>query len=221
MTHEFKLDLEKRSQLGRRAAKKLRGEGKIPGIFYSGGRKSAPFYIDRRHLHEALQSDSHVFEVKVGGKRLYAIVRKMQYHPVTDEILHIDLFGVRLKDKIDLMVPIVLEGEAKGVKEGGILTQNLTELQIQCLATEVPDAVHLEVSELTIGDSIHVGDLKLENVEVLTHPEVTVVTVQAPKEEIVEEEIEEEVEIEGEEEEEAEVPDEKEGAGEEEEPSSG
>lgn len=209
MIREFKLELERRDQLGKQAVRKLRKEGKVPGVFYSATSGTIPFHIDRGHLHEALRSDSHVYAVKVGQKKLHAIFREMQYHPVTDEILHVDLFGIRLKDKVDLMVPVVLEGEARGVKEGGILTQNVMEIQIRCLATDVPDAVHLDISELAIGDSIHVGDLELEKIEVLTNPDVTVVTVQVPRAEIVEELVEEEVEeeeIEVERKEEAEAP---------------
>lgn len=192
MIQEFKLELERRSQLGRQAVKKLRREGKIPGVFYSATSESIPFYIDRRHLYQALQSESHVYAVSVGGKKLHAIFRELQYHPVTDEILHADLYGVRLKDKIDLMVPVVLEGEAPGVKMGGVLTQSLTELEIRCLATEVPDAVHIDVSQLELGDSVHAQDLKLGNIEVLTNPEATMVTMQAPRAEILVEEVEEE-----------------------------
>jgi len=199
MVHEFKLELEKRSEFGKQAVKRLREEGKIPGIFYSTTSKAIPFYIDQKHLHQAIQSDLHVYAISVGGKKLHAIFRELQYHPVTDKILHIDLYGIRLKDKIDLMVPVVLEGESSGVKTGGVLTQNLTEVQIRCLATEVPDAVHLNVTELEVGDSIHVGELDLGEIEIMTNPDVTIVSVQAPRAEIVEEEVEEEIEIEAEE----------------------
>jgi len=199
MVHEFKLELEKRKELGKQAVKQLRNEGKIPGVFYSATSRAIPFTIDRGHLHQALQSESHVYGVTVAGKKLYAIFKELQYHPVTDEILHVDLFGIRLKDKIDLFVPVVLEGESVGVKLGGILTQNLTEIQIRCLATEVPDAVHLNVTDVEVGESIHVEDLDLGDIEILTNPDVTIITVQAPKAEIEVEEVEE-VEVEEEEE---------------------
>ena len=194
MAGEFKLELEKRSDMGRQAVRRLRKEGKVPGIFYSGDSSAVPFYVDLRHLHEALQSDSHVYAVKVRGKIRHAIFKELQYHPVTDEILHADLFGVSLKDRINIMVPVILEGEAPGVKAGGVLTQNLMDVEIRCLATDVPDAVHIDVEQLELGDTVHVEDLDLGDIEILTHPEVTIVSVQAPKEEIVEEEVEEEVE---------------------------
>lgn len=206
MVQEFTLEVSKRSELGKQAVKKLREEGQIPGIFYSAQTPVAiPFCINVKHLHLAIQSDSHVYAVSVGGKKLHAIFREIQYHPVTEEILHVDLFGVRLKDKITLMVPVILEGECAGVKAGGVLNQNLTEIQIRCLATEVPDAVHMDVTDMEIGDTSHIGDLDMGNIEVLLGDEVTIVSVQTPKVEIEVEEVEEEIEIEEEEGEEVEA----------------
>ncbi|MFQ6676139.1 MAG: 50S ribosomal protein L25 [Fidelibacterota bacterium] len=210
MVTEFKLELEKRSELGKEAVKRIRREGKVPGVFYSATGKAIPFTIDRKHLHDALQSQSHVYAVRVGGKKVHAIFKEFQYHPVTDEVLHVDLYGIRLQDKIDIMVPVVLDGESEGVRKGGILTQSLTELEIRCLASEVPEAVHVNVSPLDVGDSIHAGELEVGDADILTNPEATVVSVQAPKaeiiEEVVEEEVEEEVELAGEEEAEPEAP---------------
>lgn len=200
MTAEFKLELEKRSESGKRPSEELRRQGQIPGIFYSAKHAATPFSIDRRHLHDALHSQSHVYAVSVGKEKLHAIFKEIQYHPVTDEITHVDLFGVSLEDKITLSVPVVLEGDSAGVQAGGILTQNITELEIECLATKVPDAVHIDVEPLEIGSAVHVSDLSVEDVEILTNPEITVVSVQAPKEEIIEEVVLEEVEeLEGEE----------------------
>ncbi|MFQ6615223.1 MAG: 50S ribosomal protein L25 [Fidelibacterota bacterium] len=210
MVTEFKLELEKREEVGKRAVKQIRQEGKIPGVFYSSTGKAIPFTIDRKHLHEALHAQSRVYAVQVGGKKLHAIFKEFQYHPVTDDILHVDLYGVRLKDKIRIMVPIVLEGEAEGVRKGGILTQALTEVEIRCLASEVPDDIRIDVSALEVGDSIHAEDLVSAGVEILANPDTTVVSLQAPKEEVIEEVVEEElveeeeVEPTGEEEEEAE-----------------
>lgn len=198
MAEQFKLELEKRDELGRRAVHRLRKEKKIPGIFYSSDAKSIAFSIDRKHFREALESHSRVFTMTVGGIKLHAIFKELQYDPVSEEIIHIDLYGVSLKDKIDINIPIVIVGESIGVKDGGILTQNITELSLRCLATEIPESIEVDISELEIGSTLHVSDLALEEFEVLTNPEITAVSVLAPKEEVIEEEIEEE-EIEGEE----------------------
>jgi len=202
MANEFKLEIEKRDGLGKKAVKALRAEGKIPGVFYTAQMDAAPFFIERRHLHDALQSQSHVYAVSVGGKKLYAILKEIQYHPVTDEILHLDLYGVSLADKITLSVPIILEGESVGVSEGGIMSQSLMELEIQCLATAVPEAIRIDVTKLEMNEARHVDDLELvEGIEVLTPEDTTIVSVTTPKEEVLEPEIptEEEIELEGEE----------------------
>jgi large subunit ribosomal protein L25 len=208
MANEFKLELDKRDGLGSKAVKSLRNEGKIPGVFYSADTDATPFIIDMRHLHDALQSQSHVYAVSVGGKKLHAILKEIQYHPVSDEIIHLDLFGVSLTDKITISVPIILSGESIGVNEGGIMSQSLMELEIQCLATEVPDAVHVDVTELEMNEARHVNDLEFaDGIEVLTPEDMTVVSVTAPKEEALEPDIpvEEDLELEGEEGEEGEV----------------
>lgn len=113
-----------------------------------------------------------------------------------------DLYGVSLADKITLSVPIILEGESVGVSEGGIMSQSLMELEIQCLATAVPEAIRIDVTKLEMNEARHVDDLELvEGIEVLTPEDTTIVSVTTPKEEVLEPEIptEEEIELEGEE----------------------
>ena len=147
MAQEFKLVLVYRAELGMHASKQMRGEDKIPGLFYSATHDAVPFSIDRRHLHDALQSMSRVYAVTVGEEKLHAILKEIQYHPVTEEIVHVDLFGVSLKDKITLSIPVVLDGEAAGVKTGGIMTQNITELEISCPSTKAVSYTHLRAHE--------------------------------------------------------------------------
>ena len=199
MASEFKLELEKRNNIGYHISRDLIHKGYVPGIFYSADHDPVTFSIEKRHLYDALQSQSHVYSIDVGGNNRHAIFKEIQYHPVTEDIIHVDLFGVSLKDKINLSVPIILEGESSGVKTGGIMTQNITEVQIQCLATKVPDAIYVNVEELEVGDSIHVADLSIEDGDILTNPDITVVSVQAPREEVIEEiEVDEDELLEGE-----------------------
>ena len=195
MATEFKLELEKRTEIGHQAAKEVRNLGNVPGVFYSAKHEPVTFSIEKRHLYEALHSQSHVYSVSVVGEKLHAIFKEIQYHPVTEEIIHVDLFGVSLTDKISLSVPVILEGEPSGVKTGGIMSQNITELEIQCLATKVPDAIRVNVEELEVGDSIHVAELSIEDGEIMTNPDITVVSVQAPREEEIEEAVLEEDEL--------------------------
>ncbi len=195
MASEFKLELEKRNNIGYQISRDLRHKGYVPGIFYSADHDPVTFSIEKRHLYDALQSQSHVYSIDVNGNNRHAIFTEIQYHPVTEEIIHVDLFGVSLKDKINLSVPVILEGESSGVKTGGIMTQNITEVEIQCLATKVPDAIYVNVEELEVGDSVHVADLSIEDGDILTNPDITVVSVQAPREEVLEETVVDEDEL--------------------------
>ncbi len=195
MASEFKLELEKRNNIGYQISRDLRHKGYVPGIFYSADHDPVTFSIEKRHLYDALQSQSHVYSIDVNGNNRHAIFKEIQYHPVTEEIIHVDLFGVSLKDKINLSVPVILEGESSGVKTGGIMTQNITEVEIQCLATKVPDAIYVNVEELEVGDSVHVADLSIEDGDILTNPDITVVSVQAPREEVLEETVVDEDEL--------------------------
>jgi large subunit ribosomal protein L25 len=180
MTTEYKIEVHRRELLGKQDVKKLRAEGKIPGIYYSqASNKSIPFYMEKKELHNAFKSDAHLYKVKVGGKLRTVIFKDIQYHPVTEEILHIDLYGVDMAETIDIKVPIHLNGIPKGVSvDGGHLTQQLMELDIRCLPSDIPDSIELDVTELRKGDSLHVGDLDIpENLECLTNDEVTVVSI--------------------------------------------
>ena len=163
MASEFKLELEKRNNIGYQISRDLRHKGYVPGIFYAADHDPVTFSIEKRHLYDALQSQSHVYSIDVGGNNRHAIFKEIQYHPVTEDIIHVDLFGVSLKDKINLSVPIILEGESSGVKTGGIMTQNITEVEIQCLATKVPDAIYVNVEELEVGDKLEVYLESLED----------------------------------------------------------
>ncbi len=106
------------------------------------------------------------------------MIKDLQYHPLNEENIHIDFVKISLTEKIKVSVPIILGGEAKGVKEGGVLEQILWNLEIEGLATDIPERIEVEISNLGIGDSIHAGDIKLaENLKLITPPISTVATV--------------------------------------------
>jgi len=184
---EFKIELNQRKELGEKSSKKFRNEGMIPGIFYSSSHKPFSFYIDKKHMYDALRSSSRVYSLNINGKNLYGIFKDIQYHPVSEEIIHIDLYGVSLKDKITLSIPIILKGESPGIKMGGIMTQTLLEVEVICPATKVPEFIEVDMSQLELGSILHVSDLKIEDGEILTSGEVTIVSIQMPKEEVEEE----------------------------------
>ena len=159
-----------------------------------------------------MNSGQRIFEIKQGGESQYTMIKQIQYHPVTDDIIHVDLMRVRRSEKMTISVPLVLIGEAIGVKEGGVLSQSMTQIEISCYPTDVPEKIELNIENLEINSSLSVGDLDvgIEEVDVLSESSLNIVSVTPPaaEEEIVEEDIEED-ESTVEEDESGEVPDKK------------
>ena len=134
----------------------------------------------------------HIFELELDGNKQYAMIKEVQYHPITDEIIHIDLMRVRREEKITISVPIAFVGESIGVEEGGVMMQSLTSLEVSCLPENVPEQVTMDITELEMNSSLTVADIAVsKEFDILTSNDLTVVSVQPPKEEeepVVEEE---------------------------------
>ena len=132
MAIEYKLEVQKRDQYGKKYCKNIRKTGSVPGIYYSSdSSNSIPFAIEKSVIRNAVKSGSRLYSVSVGGKSRTVLFKNVQYHPVTEEIIHVDLYGVNMNKKIQINVPLELIGEPKGVKlEGGNLMQSVLELDI-------------------------------------------------------------------------------------------
>jgi large subunit ribosomal protein L25 len=197
-----KLEVMKREQLGAQAARTLRKKGKIPTNFYYTGKDNINLAIDKKVFRKAIHSGHHIFEVELNKKTQYVMIKEVQYHPVSDEIIHIDLMRVRRDEKITISVPIVLEGAALGVQEGGILTQNLLTLEISCLPSDVPEHILVDVSDFEMNYVMNVGEIKVdEKIDILVAEDMDVLAIIPPKEESLEPDIPTEEELaEGEEE---------------------
>jgi large subunit ribosomal protein L25 len=201
------LDVEDRPERGTRAAKRLRREGYVPGVVYGGkDGDSTSFKVNWRALRQVL-AGSALIDLKVGGKTRPVIVKDQQQHPVRDELLHIDLLEVRLDEKIETQVSVHLEGaeEAPGIKEGGVLEHVTHELNIEALPTDIPEAIHVDVSGLEIAATMHLSEISPPaGVTFLDDPEDTILATVVVPTEVEEPEIEEETELVGEEGEEVE-----------------
>ena len=164
-TKDFKLEVNKRDLSGKKASKQIRREGLVPGIYYShDSKQSISFSIDKKVLLEAQKSGANIFNINVGSKKRNVIFKSVQYHPVTDEILHIDLYGVKMDEKITVKVSISLIGTATGVaNEGGVLNSPTSEIEIECLPMDIPNEIEVDISNLSIGDSLSVNDIKLDD----------------------------------------------------------
>ena len=181
MADEFKVDVHKRELSNKKSdLKSLRKDEKIPGVYYSfNSKKSVPLYIEKKSIKEASKSGAKIFNIAVGKDKKNVIFKSIQYHPVTDEILHVDLYGVDMKRAVSIKVKLLLTGNAQGVlEEGGVLVQSLNELDVDCLPTDIPDAIEVDISELSIGDTIKVSDIKFaKTLEIKTQSEQTIASV--------------------------------------------
>ena len=177
---EFKLEVTKRDGSGKKSSKQVRREGGIPGVYYShDSKESVSFSIDEKELFEAQKSGANIFNISVGAKKRNVIFKSVQYHPVTDDILHIDLYGVKMDEKITVKVSIHLTGDATGVKdEGGVLNSPTSEIEVACLPMDIPNAIEVDVTKLSIGDSMQVVDIKLDDkLTLMSSPDAVVASV--------------------------------------------
>ncbi len=191
--NEYKIEVFKRDRMGKRDVRKLRAEGYIPGIYYAADiPEPISFKMEKQELRAALADDALVYHVNVGGARRDVLIKEIQYHPVTDEFMHVDFQGVSMDAIIEFAVPLVLTGNPIGVTdEGGLLHLGLIAVHIQCVASEVPANFEIDISEMHLGESIHVSDLDIGTAQLVSSPDSTIVTIGRPK--IVEEvEVEEE-----------------------------
>lgn len=196
MGQYVKLEITRREETGSRSVKTLRAQGMIPAVYYFHGEKNINLELEKKSFLRTLHSGQHVFEIELSGKQIFVMIKELQYHPVTDEIIHVDLQRVRRSEKMHISVPLMLTGAAKGVKEGGVLSQSLNHLEISCLPTDVPENIVYDVSELGINESLHVSVIKPgENMDIITNPELVFVSIQPPVTEI-EPEVVEEMELE-------------------------
>ena len=189
-----KLNVSVREGKGTSFARKLRLENKVPAVLYHSGIEGTSLSVEKNELYKALKTGQFIFEIKVGDKEQFVLVKEVQYHPVTDEIIHVDFQQVKEDQKISLEVPLRTEGESEGVKLGGILVQLLNVVTINCKPSNVPEALSVDVSDLEMNSSLFVKDIILpDDVEMVTAEDIAVVSVQEPKkeEEVVEEVFEE------------------------------
>jgi large subunit ribosomal protein L25 len=185
------LEAQPRPAGNKNAARRVRASGKVPGVLYGAGQDSLPLTLDPRQVTRILHSQSGhntIFDLSVdGGERAKAMIVDWQYEPIKGALLHIDLKRIAMDKTLVVKVPIVLKGEAIGVKQfGGILELLLREVEIECLPGDIPSAIEADVSELVFGKVMRVSDLardgKLKFLTDETQPVAHVITV---KEEVV------------------------------------
>jgi large subunit ribosomal protein L25 len=179
---------EKREQKTKGALKALRRQGKIPAVLYGQGLDAEPLQLDMKEVRK-LEGYTGLVELKVDGTTHRAMVRQLQKDPVSGSLLHLDLYKIRMDQPVDAEVPLVLTGEAPGVKVGGVLQQTVRTVELRALPDRIPEEVELDVSGLEFGESITLESLVLpEGVQLLSDPSTVAVSVVAPETEATEEE---------------------------------
>lgn len=180
------LSAEKREQTNKSIMRGVRLAGGVPGVVYHKGDKSVSIQVNGKSLFQVLHTDAGrnvLIDLKIKNEKpekpRTVVVKELQHDPVRGDILHVDFHQISLTERITVNVPIVEQGEAPGVKnEGGILESPLRELHIECLPTDIPEHVEVDISELKLNQSIHVRDLKLPAaLKVLNDPDMVIVQV--------------------------------------------
>ena len=187
MAQQANLQAASRTATGKGAARSLRRDGKVPGVIYGHGREAEAVTIDKSALNKMLfgiSAGTTILDVAVDGRApVKALIREIQRDSLRPaEIIHLDLYEVRSDEEITLAVPIRLIGIPDGVRNfGGVLDHVLRELEVEVLPSNIPDHVDLDVTALTIGHSLFVRDVKVENATVLNDPDTPICTVVAPR----------------------------------------
>jgi large subunit ribosomal protein L25 len=182
------LIVKKREGVGKSAARKVRKEGAVPAIVYGRETEPIPIVVNLTEFKKALSTEAGEntlleLHIKDDGEEItkLALLRDIQFDYLTSRPLHFDFQEVLMREKLMVKVPVRIMGKAEGVKSGGILEEILREIEIECLPADIPNYIEVDVSNLGIGDSIHIGDLTLsENVTVMHEPDETIVTILSP-----------------------------------------
>jgi large subunit ribosomal protein L25 len=173
-----------REDIGKGGARKARAAGHIPGVLYGHGETPMALSVSARDFEVALRTQkggNAIVSLALGGGEYTALIRDVQYDPISHVILHLDFQHISLTETVEVEVSVHLTGLPVGVKDGGgILEHIVRQVEVRCLPTAIPASIDVDVSALNIGDSIHVRDLKKDNIVILSDPDATVATVVPP-----------------------------------------
>ena len=182
-----------RENVGKKDAKALRKNGQVPCVIYGNNIEQVKFYTDARSFKKILYTpETLIIDFEINGTVYHTILQDIQYHPVTDEVLHADFLDVNEDNPITVTLPIRTEGTSPGVMRGGRLNKNLSKLKVRGLVNDLPDNITLDISKLNLNQSIKVKDITLDKIEVLVPSNTIIVDVKAPRNANVEETSEEE-----------------------------
>lgn len=190
MSKQLKLSAQPRAGVGRTAVKKIKAQGLVPAVIYGGHDEPINLSVNKREITSLLAhaTSEHVLvDLQIGegadSRSALALIQEVQHHPLRRDVLHVDFHAVRADEKLHAEIPVEPYGEASGVKNfGGILEINLHAIEIECLPKDLPEMIRIDVSNLNVGEGIHIKDIQFpEGVTPRGDAELTVVRVAAPK----------------------------------------
>ena len=182
-----------RKELGKKSSKELRKSNNVPCVIY-GGKENIHFFTHENNFNKLVYTpDAHLVKLNIEGKEFEVVMKEIQFHPVTDKIIHIDFTEVSENRPITMNIPVRISGDSVGVKAGGKLRLKMRYLSVKGLAKDIPEYLSIDVTDLKIHDSIKVGDLSFDKIELLDSSKLMVVSVATSR---VAQKTEEEVEAE-------------------------
>lgn len=164
MTTDFTLSAELRQDVGKGASRRLRRANRVPAIVYGAEKQPTAITLDHDALVHNLENEafySHILSLDLDGKKEQVVLKDLQRHPYKLRVLHVDLQRVSAKEKLRLHVPLhfVNENKAPGVREGGLVSHQMTDIEIQCLPKDLPEFIEVDLSSLNLGDTLHLSQL--------------------------------------------------------------
>lgn len=185
MAQTIALTAEPRTAAGKGAARQARFRRQVPAVIYGHSRQSESLAVDAKALELALAGvewASTLVQLTIGDRTVRTLIREVQRHPVRPDILHLDFYEIRADESVRLKLPVHLVGSPEGVRnQGGVLDQVTREIEIEVLPEHIPDRLDVDVTNLTIGHSLHVRDITIPNAKILTAGDLTVATVVPPR----------------------------------------
>ncbi|GJM25090.1 MAG: 50S ribosomal protein L25 [Phycisphaerae bacterium] len=175
------ISAEPRAHLGSKHTRRMRKSGKMPAIIYGHGEKPEPITIDAHEAENLLDHHSRVIELQLGGKKSSFLIKAVQYDYLGTNPIHLDLMRVDLNERIQVNVEIELRGTAKGEDEGGVVSQILNAIEVECLITNIPESIRISVADMDINDDLLVKDLEMpEGVTAITDGDEQIAVCRVP-----------------------------------------
>jgi len=171
------LKAEIREHTGSKTVRKIRKKGRIPAIMYGHKEEPVAISLDAHNLIEGLHHGHRLIDVQIGKKKEKTIVKELQYDHLGRNIIHADLMRVDVSEKVKVTVPIELKGTAAGTHEGGIIEEHTDHLEIECMATDIPETIVVSVKDVHVGSNLHAGEIELpDGINLVSPPDTLLVT---------------------------------------------